>query len=158
MLPPDRAPFLKTPTGSAGPASSSSTPTHVHQATFAPVVQHGDPALRDGPVVTPRLPAPSAGRYPRKFTEESRLSSSRSTSEPPAPREQSTQFLANFHQRAKRTRGGKPWVRIRIMLPRPGAPARGHHRPKEPRTGVPRRGYCRPKRPRRQATGWHRRV
>ena len=41
----------------------------------------------------------------------------------------------------------EPRVRTRTLLPRPGAPARGHYkyRPKEPRTGVPRRGQCRPK-------------
>ena len=57
LLPPPRAPLLKMPTGSTGPASSSSTLTHVHQATSAPVVQEGNPALRNGPVVTPRPPA-----------------------------------------------------------------------------------------------------
>ena len=30
------------------------------------------------------------------------------------------------------------------MLPRPGAPARGHYPPKEPRTCILRRGNCRP--------------
>ena len=38
----------------------------------------------------------------------------------------------------------KPRVQTRVLLPRPGAPSRGHYRPKEPRAGVPRRGHCRP--------------
>ena len=46
-------------------------------------------------------------------------------------------------QRVRRTRGEKPRARTRILLPRPGAPARGHYGPKKPRTGVPRRGHCR---------------
>ena len=41
---------------------------------------------------------------------------------------------------------------------RPGAPARGHYKPKEPRTGVPRGGSCRPKCPTRLPTGWHSRF
>ena len=52
--------------------------------------------------------------------------------------------LTSFRQRVRRTRGEKPQVRTRILLPRPGAPARGHYWIKEPRTGVPRRGHCRP--------------
>ena len=86
ILPPAaRSPLLKTPTGSTGPASSLGTLTHVHQATSAPVVQERDPTLRNGPVVTPRPPARSAGRYFRGSTEESRLSSNRNSSEPSAP-------------------------------------------------------------------------
>ena len=53
-------------------------------------------------------------------------------------------LLTSFRQRVRRTRGEKPRVRTRILLPRPGAPARGHYKPKEPRTGVPRREHCRP--------------
>ena len=41
--------------------------------------------FRNEPVVTPRPPARSAGRYSRKSTEESHVSSSRSSLEPPAP-------------------------------------------------------------------------
>ena len=85
MLPPTRAPLMKMPTGSAGPAPSSRTLTHVHQAASLPVEQVEEPTLRDGPVVTPRPPARSAGRYSRKSTEESHLSSTRSSLEPPAP-------------------------------------------------------------------------
>ena len=76
---------MKTPTGSAGPAPSSRTLTHVHQAASLPVEQVEEPTLRDGPVVTPRSPALSAGRYSRKSTEGSLLSSSRSSFESPAP-------------------------------------------------------------------------
>ena len=54
LWPPARAPLQKTPTGSMGSASSSSTLTHVLQATSAPVVQEEDPTLSDGPAVTPR--------------------------------------------------------------------------------------------------------
>ena len=85
MLPPARSPLTKTPTGSAGPAPSSRTLTHVHHAASLPVEQVEEPTLRDGPVVTPRPPARSAGRYSRKSTEESHLSSSGSSLEPPAP-------------------------------------------------------------------------
>ena len=85
MLTPTRAPLMKTPTGSAGHASSSGTLTHVHQAASLPVEQVEEPRLRDGPVVTPRPAVRSAGRYSRRSTEESHLSSSRSSVEPPAP-------------------------------------------------------------------------
>ena len=85
MLPPNRAPLMKTPTGSAGPAPSLRTLTHVHQAASLPVEQEEEQTLRDVPVVTPQPPARSAGRYSRKSTEESHLSSSRSSLEPPAP-------------------------------------------------------------------------
>ena len=85
MLPTTRAPLMKTPIGSAGPALSSRTLTHAHQAASRPVEQVEEPTLRGGPVVTPRPPARSAGRYSRKSTEESFLSSRRSSLEPPAP-------------------------------------------------------------------------
>ena len=89
MLPHAQTPLLLTrPTG---PASSLGTLTYVHQATSAPVAQERHPTLRNEPVVTPWPPgrstpwppARSAGRYSRKSTEESRLSS-RNSSEPPA--------------------------------------------------------------------------
>ena len=85
LFPLARAPLTKTPTGSTGPAPSLGTLTHVHQATSAPVAQDRDPTLRNGPVVTPRPPARSAGRYSREDTEELRLSSSSNSSELPAP-------------------------------------------------------------------------
>ena len=85
MLPPTRTPLMKTPTGSAGPAPSLRTLTHVHQPASLPVEQVEEPTLPDGPVVTPRPPARSAGRCSRRCTEESHLSSSRSSLEPPAP-------------------------------------------------------------------------
>ena len=85
LLPATRAPLLKTPTGSAGPASSSRTLPHVQQSASLPVEQEEEPTLRNGPVVTPRPPARSAGCYSLKCTEESHLSSSRSSLEPPAP-------------------------------------------------------------------------
>ena len=47
-------------------------------------------------------------------------------------------------QRAKRARGEKSRVRIRVVLSRPGVLARGHHRPNAPRPGVPGRGHCKP--------------
>ena len=77
--------LLKTPTGSASPASSSSTLAHVHQATSAPVVQEGYQSLRDGPVVAPLPPIRPGGRYSRKCTQLSRLSSTRNNSESPVP-------------------------------------------------------------------------
>ena len=59
-------------------------------------------------------------------------------------RVQRGRLLTSFRQRVRRTPGEKPRVRTRILLPRPGAPAWGHYRPKEPRAGVPRRRHCRP--------------
>ena len=82
MLPTTRGPLMTTPIGSASPAPSSRTLTHVHHAASLPVEQVEEPTLRDGPVVTPR---PPTGRYSLRSTEESRLSSSRSSLEPPAP-------------------------------------------------------------------------
>ena len=83
-MPPTRAPLMKAPTESAGPAPSSRTLTHLHQAASLPVEQVEEPTLRCGPEVTPRPPARSAGRYCRTSTEGSLLSSSRSSFEPPA--------------------------------------------------------------------------
>ena len=56
---PEQVPLFKTPTGCAGPFSSSNTLTHVHQATYILLVQDEDPALSDRPtvVVTPGHPA-----------------------------------------------------------------------------------------------------
>ena len=70
MLPTTQAPVMKMPTRSAGPASSSRRLTHVHQAASLPLEQVEERALRDGPVVTPRPPARSAGRSSRNSTEE----------------------------------------------------------------------------------------
>ena len=58
-----------------------------------------------------------------------------------APLERILAFSADGR---KKTRGEKPRVRIRVVLPRPGVPARGHHRPNVPRPGFPERGHCRP--------------
>ena len=85
VLPLARAPLSKMPTGSTGPVPSLGTLTHVHQATSAPVAQDLNPTQRNEPVVTPRPPARSAGRYSREDTEESRLSSSGNSFEPSAP-------------------------------------------------------------------------
>ena len=52
--------------------------------------------------------------------------------------------FTSFRQRVRSIQGEKPRARTSILLPRPGAPARGHYRPGEPRTGVPRKGHCRP--------------
>ena len=57
----------------------------MQKAASLPVEQVEEPTLRDGPVVTPRPPARSAGRYSRRSTEESHLSSSGNNLEPPAP-------------------------------------------------------------------------
>ena len=85
ILPPTGAPLTKTPTRCADPAPSSRTLVHVHQESSLPVEQVEEPTLRDGPVVTPRRPARSAGLYSRKSTGELHLSSSRSSLESPAP-------------------------------------------------------------------------
>ena len=45
-------------------------------------------------------------------------------------RTQLERILAFFRQRAKKTRGKKARVRICVVVPRPGAPGRGHCRPK----------------------------
>ena len=57
----------------------------------------------------------------------------------------------------KKTRGKKPLVRTRIMLPRLGVPARRQYRPNEPRIDVPIREHCRLQCPTRLPTCWHRR-
>ena len=85
LLPTTRAPLLKTSTGSASPPSCSRTLTHMQRAASVPVEQEEEPTLPDGPVVTPRPPIRSTRRSSRKSTEESHLSSSRRSSEPPAP-------------------------------------------------------------------------
>ena len=66
------------------------------QATSAPVAQEEDQTLRDGPVVTPRPPARSAGRYSRNITEESRLSLDRNSSEPLPLGVQLEQFSCDY--------------------------------------------------------------
>ena len=48
MSPPTRVPLMKTPTGSASPALSSRTLTHVHQAASLPAEQVEEPILRGG--------------------------------------------------------------------------------------------------------------
>ena len=144
-LPRTRAPLLTTPTRSADPASSSHTVTHVHQTASVPAEQEEEPTLCDGPVMTPRPPSRTTGRYSRESTEESHVSSSRSRLEPLPIWAQLEQILAICRQRAKMKRDEKPWVRTRIVLPRPGVPGRGHCRPKLPRPCVSGRGYCRPK-------------
>ena len=57
----------------------------MHQDSSAPVAQDRDPTLRNGPVVRPRPPSRSVGRYSRENTETYCLSSSGNSSEPPAP-------------------------------------------------------------------------
>ena len=157
LLPPTRAPLTKKPTGFADPAPSSRMLTHVHQAASIPVEQVEESTLCDGLVVTPWPLPRSAGRYSSKSTEESHLSSRRSSLELPAPSGAVEQLLAIFRQRATGARREKPWVRTRIVIPRPGIPGRGHYRPELPRPGVPVRGHCRPKFPTRLPTGWNRR-
>ena len=62
---------------------------------------------RSGPVVTPGPPARSAGRYSRESTEESRLSSKKTTPSPLPLRAQFEQFLVMLRQRATRPRREK---------------------------------------------------
>ena len=45
-------------------------------------------------------------------------------------RAQLGKILAFSRQRTKRARGEKPRVRVRVVLPTPGVPGRGHCRPK----------------------------
>ena len=45
-------------------------------------------------------------------------------------RAQLERIIMVFRQRAKKTRGEKPRVRIPVVLPRPSVPGRGHCRPK----------------------------
>ena len=117
---------------SVGPAPTSHTLTHVHQAASLPVEQVKAPTLRDAPVVTPWPPARSAGRYSRRSTEESHLSSRRSSLEPPVHRAQLGQLLAIVRHREKGIRREKPGIRTRIVIPRPGVPGWGHYRPRFP--------------------------
>ena len=84
LLPPTGALLPETGRGSAGPPSSSRTRTHVQRAGSVPVEQEEEPTMTDGPVVTQRPRVRSTGRYCRKSTEESHLSSSRSSVEPTA--------------------------------------------------------------------------
>ena len=58
------------------------TLTHVLQTTSVPMEQKEEPTQRDVPIVPPRPPARSAGRYPRKLTGKPYLASSRSGLEP----------------------------------------------------------------------------
>ena len=172
-MPPTRTPLMKTPTGSSGPAPSSRTLIHVHQAASLPVEQLEEPTLRDGPVVTPRPPTRSAGRYSRRSTEKLPLSSSRRSIEPLPLRAQLTQLLAVFCQIATGTRRETPWVRTRIVIRRPGVAGRGHYRPELPRRGVPGKGHYKPEQPMpgvpgrghyrlrfpaRLSADWHRRL
>ena len=108
IWPPTRSPLSKTHTGATSPDPSSRTLTHVHQAASLPVEQVEEPTLRDGPVVTPRPPARSAGRYTRRSTEESHLSSSGSSLKPPAPSGAVKRLPAVIRQQAMGTRHEKP--------------------------------------------------
>ena len=63
-----------------------------------------------------------------------------------------------LRQRSTSPRREHPWVRTRVVLPRPGVPTRGRYGPKVPRTGVLRRGHFRPIFLTRPPTGWHRRL
>ena len=122
------------------------------------MAQDRDPTLRNGPVVTPRPPARSAGRYSREGTEELRLLSRRNSSEPPAPSGAARAVPCDLCQIATRPRRDHLWVRARAVLPRPGVPRRGRCRPKVLKTGVPRRGHYRLTCLTRPPAGWHRRL
>ena len=63
MLPPTRAPLMKTPTGSAGPVPSSCTLNHLHAVASLPVERVEELTLRDSLVVTSLPPVRSGGRY-----------------------------------------------------------------------------------------------
>ena len=149
MLPQTRAPLMKTPTGSAGPGLSSRTLTHVRHAASLPVKQVEQPTLRQGPVVTPRPPARSAGRYSPKSKEESHLSSRTSSLKPPAPSGAVRAATSVSRQGANGTRHGKAWVRTRILIPRRGVPRRGNYKPELPGPRDLERGHCSPKSPTR---------
>ena len=56
-------------------------------------------------------------------------------------------ILAFSHQRAKGTRGEKPWVWIRAVIPYAGVPARGYNKSKVPRPGVAGQAHNSPKIP-----------
>ena len=85
MAQPTPAPLIKMPTVFADRDSSSSTLSYVHQAMSLPVNQEEGHALCDGPEVTSRSLAISAGHYCLKLKEKSKLSSRRRSLEPPAP-------------------------------------------------------------------------
>ena len=138
MLPTTRAPLMKTPTGLAGPAPSSRTLTHGHQAASLPVKHVEEPTLRDGPVVTPRPRARSAGRYSRTYAEESHISSRRNSLEPPAPsvavRAASCDFSPTSERGMARETVGPDSLR-------------------DPEACCFRMGHCRPRFPARLPTG-----
>ena len=143
---------MKTPTGSSGPTSSSRTLTHVHQATSVPVEQEEEPTLPDGPVVTPRPPVTSAGRYSRTSTEESHIASSRSSLEPPAP---SGTVIAASCDFSPKSEGDTRRETV-------GSDSNRGHEARCSRTGsrpgVPGRGYCRPTLPTPSPADLHRRL
>ena len=84
MLPPTGAPLLKSSTGSTGPISPSRTPTHVRSAPSATVVEQEKPdtARANGDSTTS---GQINGTITPTNAEESQLSTSRTSSEPPAP-------------------------------------------------------------------------
>ena len=156
MLPPTRAPLLKTPIGATSPAPSSRTLTHVQKAASLPVEQVEEPTLRDGPVVTPRPPARSAGRYSRKSTEESHLSSSGSSLEPPAPPGAARAASGGYSPKCD----GDTTRTVGLDLPRDTeawCSRTGAFRPEQRRPGVPVLGHYRPSLTARHPTSWHRR-
>ena len=84
LLPPTRAPFQKSSTGSAGPVASSRTPPHVRSAPSAPVEQGKPDTARHGsgdPTASGQI---NGTAFPLT-SEESQLSSSRTGSEPLPP-------------------------------------------------------------------------
>ena len=83
-LTPTRAPFSKPSIGSAGPLSTSRTPTQVRRAPSAPVAQERPDTVRRARGDSTASGQINRSVYPPR-AEESHLSSSRTGSERPAP-------------------------------------------------------------------------
>ena len=98
MLPPTRAPFMMTPTGSAGPAPSSRTRTHVHQAASR-AGRRIDTARRASGDATASSPI-SWAPFPYVYERIASLVTQKNLKSPPPLRAQLEQFLAVFRQRA----------------------------------------------------------
>ena len=102
--------------------------------------------------MTPRPPLRSAGRYSRKSTEESHISSSRSSLEPPAP---SGAVIAASCDFSPKSEGDTRRETV-------GSTSNRAHEARCSRTGsrpgVPGRGYCRPNLPTPSPADLHRRL
>ena len=108
--------------------------------------------------MTPRPPAWSAGRYSRTLTDESRLSSSRNSSEPLPLQAPLEQFSCDYSSKRSEEASAREAVSSDSRRAPEAWCSWAHCRPKQPRTGVSRGGHCRANCPTRLPTRWHRRC